>query len=148
MAKSCSAFGHRTVLGNIDDELYCMVCKIIEMGCNVFYTGHMGDFDRIFTSCVRKAKKNYPNRKIKLICVKPYLTKELNENKQYYYELYDDIIIPEELSGVYYKNAITKRNQWMIDKSDIVLTYTIINGGGAAASKQYALRHNKLLIEL
>lgn len=54
-------------------------------------------------------KKKYPT--IKLILVLPYITNELNENKEYYISTFDDVIIPEELMGVHYKAAIEKRNQ-------------------------------------
>ena len=93
-------------------------------------------------------KKEFPERKIELICVKPYLTKELNDNKEFYYKTFDDIIIPEELTGAYYKSAIKKRNRWMIDNSDAVIIFTVLNSGGAFEAEKYAEKSNKKIIKL
>ena len=105
----------------------------------------MGDFDSLFSSAVRRAKKTYPH--IKLICIKPYFTNDINTNRDYYTALYDDIIIPDELAGIHYKAAIKARNRWMIDNSEIILIYTIRNYGGAYDALKYAERKGKCIIK-
>ena len=140
---TCCGFGHRDVFQNIDKELCEAVQSAVSIGCDVFYTGAMGDFDRCFSSAVRKQKKN-----AKLVCVKPYMSNELNKNKQYYNNMYDDIIIPDELAFEHYKSAITKRNRWMIDNSDIVIVYVIKNYGGAYDAMRYAERQNKTVVKI
>lgn len=140
---TCCGFGHRDVFQNIDKELCEAVQSAVSIGCDVFYTGAMGDFDRCFSSAVRKQKK-----KAKLVCVKPYMSNELNTNKQYYNDMYDDIIIPDELAFEHYKSAITKRNRWMIDNSDIVIVYVIKNYGGAYDAMRYAERQNKTVVKI
>ena len=74
---TCSAFGHRNVFENISEKLNSAVRTAADQGCKLFYTGAMGRFDEMFSSAVRALKKQYP--KIKLVCVKPYMTKEINE---------------------------------------------------------------------
>ncbi len=145
MSKTCCGFGHRDVFQNIEETLDLFIEKAISKGCTLFYTGAMGDFDSIFSSAVRKAKHKHPRLDIKLICVKPYLTKELNDNKEYYYAMYDDIIIPTELADVHFKSIITKRNEWIIDNSDIVIIYTVRDYGGAYNSLKYAKRRSKTI---
>lgn len=115
-------------------------------GCVIFYTGAMGEFDSLFSSAVRKAKKVYPN--IKLICVKPYFTNDINTDRDYYAALYDDIIIPDELADIHPKAAIKARNRWIINNSDIVLIYTLRNYGGAYEAKRFAERNGKRLIKI
>ena len=144
--KACCGFGHRNVFENIRDKLDNAVEIAIAQGCGMFYTGAMGDFDSLFSSAVRSAKKVYPY--IKLICVKPYFTTDINTDKDYYAALYDDIIIPDELAGIHPKAAIKARNRWMIDNSDIVLIYTVRNFGGAYEAKRYAERNGKRLIKI
>ena len=141
--KACCGFGHRNVFENIGDKLDSAVEMAIQQGCEIFYTGAMGEFDSLFSSAVRKAKKAYPH--IKLICVKPYFTNDINTNK-YYTALYDDIIIPDELAGIHPKAAIKARNRWMIDNSDVILIYTVRNYGGACETKRYAQHENKAII--
>ncbi len=116
MEKACSGFGHRTVFGNIELAVQACVIQAIEMGCTVFYTGAMGEFDRVFISAVRAAKRRYPALGLRLICVKPYLTNEMNTHKAQYDALYDDVLVPEELMGLHYKRAIPARNRWMVDR--------------------------------
>ena len=146
MKKACCGFGHRNVFENIEDKLYTAVMNAAERGCEIFYTGAMGEFDSLFSSAVRKAKKTYPN--IKLICVKPYFTNDINIDKDYYAALHDDIIIPDELAGIHPKAAIKARNRWIIDNSDIVLIYTVRNFGGAYEAKRFAERNGKRLIKI
>lgn len=142
--KACCGFGHRNVFENISDKIDKAVEYAINEGCELFYTGGMGEFDSLFSSAVRKAKKSCPS--IKLICVKPYMTKEINESKDYYAAIYDDVIIPQELMGIHYKKAITARNRWMIENSDIVISYTIRDHGGAYTALKYAEQNKKIII--
>ena len=141
---ACCGFGHRDVLEKIDDAVYTAVLKAAEQGCDIFYTGAMGEFDSLFSSAVRKVKKTYP--KIKLICVKSYFTNDLNINGEYYAALYDDVIIPDELADIHPKAAIKYRNRWMIDHSDIVLIYTKRTYGGAYEARKYAERIGKEVV--
>ena len=141
---ACCGFGHRDVLEKIDDAVYAAVLKAAERGCDIFYTGAMGEFDSLFSSAVRKVKKTYP--KIKLICVKSYFTNDLNTNGEYYSALYDDVIIPDELADIHTKAAIKYRNRWMIDHSDIVLIYTKHTYGGAYEARKYAERIGKEVV--
>ena len=141
---ACCGFEHRDVLEKIDDAVYAAVLKAAERGCDIFYTGAMGEFDSLFSSAVRKVKKTYP--KIKLICVKPYFTNDLNINGEYYAALYDDVFIPDELADIHPKAAIKYRNRWMIDHSDFVLIYTKRTYGGAYEARRYAERIGKGIV--
>mgnify|MGYP002734773349 CR=1 FL=1 len=144
--KACCGFGHRNVFDNISRKLDNAVEAAIQQGCDVFYTGAMGEFDSLFSSAVRKAKKAHPH--ITLICVKQYFTNNINTDRDYYNAMYDDVIIPPEMIGVHYKAAIRTRNRWMIDNSDIVLIYTVRNYGGAYDAKKYAVKQSKSIINI
>ncbi len=146
MSKACCGFGHRNVFENLSDKLDDAIESAVQQGCEIFYTGAMGDFDSLFSSAVRKAKKTFPY--IKLICVKPYFTNDINTNRDFYTALYDDIIIPDELAGIHYKAAIKARNRWMIDNSDIVIVYTIRNYGGAYEALKYAKRNRRTVFTI
>lgn len=145
-AKACCGFGHREIFENIEDRLNIAISDAITNGCTVFYTGAMGKFDDMFSLSVRTHKKQFPN--IKLICVKPYMTKEINECGEYLYSLYDDIIIPTELADVHYKSVIKMRNRLLIDYSDVIISYVIRNYGGACDALKYAEKNKKQVIKL
>ena len=144
--KACCGFGHREVFENISEQIETAVLMAIKDGCDVFYTGAMGEFDSLFSSAVRRAKKAHPH--IKLICVKPYMTNDINTDRDYYRTMYDDVIIPDELAGVHYKAAIKARNRWIVDHSDLMIVYTIREHGGAYEALKYARRKGKGIIHL
>lgn len=73
---------------------------------------------------------------------------KLNEYKEIYENDYDEIIIPSELAGVHPKSAITKRNRWMVDKSELIICYIQRDFGGAFDTIKYANRQSKIIIEL
>ena len=39
--------------------------------------------------------------------------------------MYDEVVIPDVVAGVHPKSAITKRNRWMVEKSDIIYKETL-----------------------
>ena len=80
--------------------------------------------------------------------VLPYMMAKINTDKDFYKNLYDDIIIPMELSDTHYKSAITKRNRWIIDRSDFLIAYVYRDFGGAYTTLKYANRMNKEIINL
>ena len=60
--------------------------------------------------------------------------------------MYDNIIIPPAIVGIHYKRAITARNRWMVDNSDLIISYIVRNYGGAADTVNYAKRTDKRII--
>ena len=144
MEKACCGFGHRDVYENISEKINSAVKEAAEQGCYVFYTGGMGQFDEMFSSAVRQLKRSVPN--VRLIYVKPYMTKEINEAGDYLYSLYDDIVIPIELAGVHYKAAIREHNRYLIRESDVVILYLRREFGGAYDAKRYAESLGKQIV--
>ena len=146
----CTFAGHREVYqANIAEKLDEAISKIIATdNCFRFLVGGMGDFDGLCSSAVRRAKRSNPEKQISLELVLPYLTQELNENKQFYETSYDDVIIPIELAEVHYKSAITKRNRWMVEKSDWLVAFVYRDFGGAYTTLRYAERKGLQIINL
>lgn len=142
--KICCGFGHRLVLENITETLTSELENlIINEQITVFYCAESGDFDSIFCGVVQKLKTKYPY--IKAVLIKPYFSNTLNTHKEYYSQ-FDDVIIPDDISDVHYKSAITARNKWMIDKSDVIVSYIRHNNGGAYTALKYARKKQKACI--
>lgn len=146
----CTFAGHREVYqANIAEKLDEAISIIVETDdCFRFLVGGMGNFDGMCASSIRRAKRRYPNKQISLELVLPYLTQELNENKQFYETSYDDVIVPIELAGVHYKSAITKRNRWMIEKSDWLVAFVYREFGGAYTTLRYAEKKGLQIVNL
>ena len=141
----CTFAGHREVFSStVESEIDKALIEIIEADKEcVFYSGGMGDFDKKCESAVRGMKRKYPERSIRLVRVLPYLTHEINRDKEYFESYYDDIVVPMELMGVHYKAAIKKRNRWMVDQADRILAYIYRDFGGAFDTIKYAYRMGK-----
>lgn len=147
MGRCCSAFGHADFYSNVHAVLHQTIDELVSTrNVTLFLTGGMGDFDALFCRTAREVKAQ--NKQIQLVLVKPYFSNELNSNKEYYNTFYDDVIIPNELLGVYYKSAIQKRNRWIVDRSDFVLSGVYRGFGGAYQTIQYALKSGKKVIDI
>ncbi len=147
---TCTFAGHREVYkANIPKMLDEAIEQILKTdACFSFLVGGMGDFDGLCASAVRKAKRKYPEKQISLELVLPYLTQDLNENKDYYEQFYDSVIIPIELAGVHYKSAITKRNRWMVEQSSVIVSFVYRDFGGAFKTLKYAKKKGLQVINL
>lgn len=138
---TCSFAGHREVYQpDIEDDLDATLSNLIESNTDSFsfLVGGMGEFDRLCASAVRRMKRVYDDRTISLAVVLPSFRQELNLDKAYYEQFYDDVIIPDEIAGVHYKAAITKRNRWMVDRSQILIAFVSRDFGGAFSTMKYA----------
>ncbi len=60
----------------------------------------------------------------------------------------DHTILPDGIETVPPRFAIEYRNKWMIDHSDIVVTYVCRSLGGAAKFKEMAQRKKRTIVEV
>lgn len=111
--------------------------RLIREGADTFYLGGYGEFDRIAASVVWGLKKKYPQ--IESVLVLAYLGRKVNA------EYYDRTMYPE-IEGGPKRFAITKRNRWLVDNSDVLIADVILDTGGAAATRRYAVRRKKRVI--
>lgn len=148
---TCTFAGHRDVFqADIPKKLDKVISQILAFGDNSyrFLVGVRGQFDEMCSSAVRKVKREHKDKQITLVLVLPYFSQELNTNKEYYDQFYDDVVIPSELADVHYKAVITKRNRWLIEQSDILIAFVYRNFGGAYTTINYAIKKEKRVINL
>lgn len=142
-----SLFGHRKIddLRLLDDKLMPLVHELIQMNPYVsFFIGRNGEFDEYAASVIKRVQKISGKENSEITLVLPYATADM----KYYEEYYDSVIIPESLYGVHPKSAITMKNRWMIDHSDVVIVNVERNCGGAYTAMKYAEKLQKKLINL
>ena len=144
-----SLFGHRLIENMIEVEkaIERIVEKItLSHDFTVFLVGCEGDFDRIATSVIHRAKKLRDN--ISLILVLPYPKSEYIRNCESYNKFYDDVEIYSSLEKVHPKAAYQIRNRYMVDRSDEVIFYVKDKIGGAAKTLRYAENKGKKIINV
>lgn len=137
----CTFFGHKDTPKEIEPTLRSTLIDLIEnKNVNVFYVGNNGNFDTMVRHQLEDLYHTYP---ITYNIVLAYLPTEKNK-----YDNLTNTICPEGLESVPKRFAISWRNKWMIQQSDIVVTYVTRNFGGAAQFKEMAERQKKILLNL
>ena len=134
-------FGHKDTPKEIEPTLRSTLIDLIEnKNVNVFYVGNNGNFDTMVRRQLEDLSQTYP---IAYSVVLAYLHTEKNK-----YDNLTNTIYPEGLETVPKRFAISWRNKWMIQQSDIVVTYVNHNFGGAAQFKEMAESLGKIAINL
>lgn len=116
------------------DETIAQLCS---QGAERFLLGGYGHFDGMAAAAVWRAKSSFPN--ISSVLVLPYINKKVDMT------FYDGSLYPS-LENMPPKYAILKRNERMVDASDIVVAYVLHGWGGAAKTLEYAMRKRKTVI--
>lgn len=147
---TCCFAGHREVPSYLWEEVIAAVEKLIETSdCINFYSGCMGDFDKLCEQVVREVKKRHPEKSIRLCWVLPSYHYVPNQSyKRYLDSLFDDIFVCEASDGAHYKAMIGKRNRWMVEQSEFMIAYVMNESGGAYSSLKYAQKRNLNIIRI
>lgn len=137
----CCFFGHKDTPQAVEASLLDVLTDLIENHqVHLFYVGNHGAFDAIVRRVLKKLKEHYPFMDYAVVLA--YLPVERKM------EDYSDTVFPEGLEKTPPRFAISKRNRWMIEHSDYVVTYVRRSFGGAAQSKALAEKKGKKVIEL
>ena len=130
---ACTFFGH-SQCPNLRNELQEVVTKLAGDGVDMLYVGDNGNFDAQVRSVLRELGLRYG-------VVLAYLPKGAGAG-------FDDTMFPEGLELVHPRYAIERRNLWMLERSDYVVTYVHHSWGGAAKFAALAERQGKRMIRL
>ena len=137
----CTFFGHKDTPKEIEPTLRSTLINLIEnKNVNVFYVGNNGNFDTMVRHQLEDLSHTYP---ITYSVVLAYLPTEKNK-----YDNLTNTIYPEGLETVPKRFAISWRNKWMIQQSDIVVTYVTHNFGGAAKFKTLAEKSGRAIYSI
>ena len=141
---TCSFFGHSHLYGQsneIAQKLRQIIIYLIEKGVDTFYVGNHGEFDILSSRIACDLKTLYPNIQVIVVLCYP------NE-LQYLKCSFHDFLMPPEVKAAPKRACIVKRNKWVVDNSDYVVSYIKYKIGGAYSVIQYARKHKKQLIEV
>lgn len=131
--------GHAQIsqVEEVEKWLYAVSESLIEQGAVTFYLGGYGAFDGLAASVLREQKKRYPQ--IELVLVLAYLNDRRDTSG------YDRTVYPP-LETVPRRFAISHRNRWMVEVSDVVVAYVLHDWGGAATTLRYAKQKKKKIL--
>ena len=137
----CTFFGHKDTPKEIEPTLRSTLIDLIEnKNVNAFYVDNNGNFDTVVRHQLEDLSHLYP---ITYSVVLAYLPTAKNK-----YDDSSNTIYPEGLETVPKRFAISWRNKWMIQQSDVVVTYVTHNFGGAWQFERISEKQNKTIIHL
>ena len=125
--------------------------SLIGSGCKTFYSGMAMGFDIIAAEVVLMLKRAYGFSDIKLICVLPF--SEQGESftsfwKKRFYAVLEECDPKIILSEDYFSGCYKKRNIYMVNNSDCVLTWFDGKQGGTRNTLDYAVSQKRYVINI
>ena len=141
---TCCFLGHKDTPPSICGKLEEVIEKLItENGVDSFLMGNQGNFDSMALSILRSMKAQYPY--ISYNVVLAYMPTEREVWNPY---KYGETLLPEGIEDVHPKFAISWRNKWMVNESDIVIAYVSHSWGGAAKYVEMANKKRKRIVNI
>lgn len=137
-------FGHGSTPLEVFPDLLSTIRNCVQKDASAqFLVGNHGNFDSMALKCLRTLRKEYPM--IVYHVVLAYLPRPKDP-----YPLYEawETLYPEGIEGAPPRFAISWRNRWMVQQSDLVICYITWHYGGAAQFVSYAKRQGKQIINL
>ena len=123
---------------DIVKELKETLDALIHMGARVFLFGGYGEFDILCAEVIQGLSHKYSH--IISILVLAYTNYRFDKSLYDYWEYHTSEHLPR-------KYAIPKRNQYMVDRADAVVSY-VRHSGGASRTLDYAEKRHKLLFKI
>lgn len=137
-------FGHKDTPLSVYPQIIGMIEKLItSKTASRFIVGNHGEFDYMVLKALRELKQKYPHIRYSVILA--YFPS--GRQKHDYYSS-DETMLPDGIEAVPKKFAISWRNKWMINQSQLVVCYIKHSWGGAAQFVEYAKRQGKEIINL
>ena len=148
MNKICAFFGHRnTPLSfELETKLEKLVRNLIYDGVYEFWCCNEGTFDLLSRIVMLRLKQEKPY--IQLCYVSAYNPDKFPKLKRQSIEKDFEIIYANEIANGHPKFAITRRNKFIVQNADILITYIKNNSGGAYNAIKLAQKHSKKIIPL
>ncbi len=147
---SCSFTGHRLSEEKPDrDALERILVNLINQGVKNFFSGMAMGFDLLAAETVLKLKEKYKD--IRLIACIPF------EGQSKYYgkdslALYERVLqgCDEKIvfSPNFYNGCMHKRNRFLVDNCDVLISFLRKQSGGTFYTVSYARSLGKKIIEL
>lgn len=132
---TCTFFGHRDFPREMMPNLRAQIVHLIEnRGVSQFYVGNQGYFDYAVLQILRSCRQIYPQ--ISYSVVLAYMPQQELPGIED-----TETLLPEQVELAPRRYAICRRNRWMLEHADCVVTYIRHAYGGAA--RYAALAHGR-----
>lgn len=141
----CVFFGHKDADSSISSRVKEAIIKLIrEQDVDEFFVGNNGKFDYIVYSALKEIKAEFPD--ITYSVVLAYLPGEKQEYENYYTD--EESFLPDGIEIGSVRFAIDRKNKWMVEQADYVITHVTHSWGGTAKFKELAEKKGKTVINI
>ncbi len=134
---------------NFENSLYREIFSAYSCGVKTFVSGMAMGFDIIAAETVLSLKKAKSDTK--LVCAIPFREQAKDFPLEWQNRYFDILKSADEIIYVcesYNRGCYFKRNKYMVDNSDIVITWFNGQKGGTANTIDYAMRKGRKVINL
>ena len=109
----CTFIGHRDTPNSLMESIRKAIIELINNGIKDFYVGNNGSFDFLVQTALAEISKTNSaiNCRIVLSCINEVA---ISGNQEL-------TVFPEELSSVPKRFAISKRNEYLLKKSSVII---------------------------
>lgn len=124
------------------------ILAMTDEDCRCFYSGMAMGFDIIAAETVLLLKKS---KKLSLTAVIPFPEQSLRFSEHWKKRYNAVLAVCDEkiiLSEQYYSGCYQRRNEYMVDKSDYIITWYDGRSGGTKNTLDYAEKNNKFILNL
>ena len=131
---------------DFENELLSCISRLINSGVDTFYCGGARGFDILAAELVASVKERFL---VKLIMALAFPGQEKGWEEDWQMRFNAVTAVADEvkyLSPSYEKGAYHKRNRFMVDNSDVLLTYYDGTKGGTASTVEYAMKKRLRII--
>ena len=136
---------------DFENKIIEAVLKLSSDGCTEFYSGMAMGFDIIAAETILLFKELYRDINIRLVAVIPF-ENQADSYSEEWYSRYQNILDSCDekivLSNKYFKGSYQKRNEYMVDNCDYVLTYFDGQSGGTKNTINYALKKGRFVLNI
>jgi len=150
---TCSFTGHREIskgsIKTIESKTKDEVIRLIKSGVKDFISGGAIGYDILCANLIIELKKTNPDIKLHLAlpCKEQdkYWSDEEKKNYNKLLQSADKIIY---VSEQYFKGCMHRRNRYMVDNSEYVISYCTKQTGGTYYTTKYSEKQGKQVINI
>lgn len=112
---TCTFIGHKNCPFSVKKKLECTILELIAKGVNRFFVGNNGNFDYLVQETLAELIKKGVSVNVSIVL------SYINENSISGHQKLT--VFPEELANALKKFAISKRNEYLLKNSSILVCY-------------------------
>lgn len=135
----------------MENKLIDAVFSLPDEGCCTFYTGVAMGFDLIAAETVLLLRESSRKAAVRLICVVPFIGQAQSFDPEWK-ERYESVLRQADLvltlSDHYFKGCYQKRNEYMVNRSNYIITWYDGQSGGTRNTLRYAEQQSCRIVNL